>query len=290
MNERTPLRPADDPPMAELELRAADGVRLHTREWHPEGEPRGAVVLIHGLGEHGGRHLAGSQALARSGFTVLAPDLRGHGQSTGPSGHADYQALLDDAGLLLEEAGRRVAGRPRFLYGHSLGGSLVINYALRYHPDIAGIVATGVLFRPAATLPRWKLLLGRLFYRLWPSFSMGNEVDPQALSREPAVARAYVTDPLVRRRVSARLGIGLLEAGEWALAHASELRLPLLLMHGADDRLTSPTASARFASLAGERCTFKLWEGCYHEIHNEAIRDEVFAAIVEWLDERVATG
>ncbi len=104
---------------------------------------------------------------------------------------------------------------------------------------------------------------------LWPTFSQASGLDTQALSRDPAVVRAYENDPLVHARVSARLFVSTYQAGLWALDHAAEFPLPLLLMHGTADRLTSVEASRQFARRGSGDCTFKLWEGFYHEIHNE---------------------
>jgi alpha-beta hydrolase superfamily lysophospholipase len=91
----------------------------------------------------------------------------------------------------------------------------------------------------------------------------------------------------VHDRLSARLGLDILLSGEWALDHATDFSLPLLLMHGNADRLTSPDASREFAARAGAVCTLIVWDGFYHEIHNEPEQSDVFNAILTWLDERI---
>jgi len=191
--------------------------------------------------------------------------------------------LLDDISHLLEEAAERYPDRPRFLYGHSLGGNLVINHALRRRPQLTGVIATGPLLRPGFEPPAWKLTLGKIMYSLWPTLSMANELDRQGLSRDPEVVRAYNNDPLVHDRISARLAMDVLQAGLWALEHAAEFTLPLLLMHGSADRLTSAQASREFAAQAGQCCTLRIWDGFYHEIHNEPEQGEVFECLLEWL-------
>ena len=262
-----------------------DGLRLYAQGWQPETEPKGVVCLVHGLGEHSGRYRHLAAFLNQADYALLAFDLRGHGKSEGQRGHAPgYEALLDDIAHLLAEAAERYPDRPRFLYGHSLGGNLVINYALRRRPQLAGVIATGPLLRTAFEPPAWKIPLGKIMRGLWPALSMSNEIDRQDLSRDPAVVRAYNDDPLVHDRVTARLGIDMLEAGLWALEHAAELSLPLLLMHGGADRLTSAQASREFAAQAGTRCTLKIWDGFYHEIHNEPEQGEVFEYLLEWLN------
>ena len=120
----------------DVQWQSADGLQLVGRSWEPDSEPRAVVCLVHGLGEHCGRYQHVAAALTEAGFAVLACDQRGHGRSAGKRGVIpSYDALMDDIGLLLEQASQRYPGKPRFLYGHSLGGNEVINYALRRKPD-----------------------------------------------------------------------------------------------------------------------------------------------------------
>jgi acylglycerol lipase len=266
-----------------------DGLRLYAQGWQPETEPRAVVCLVHGLGEHSGRYPHLAAFLSQAGYALLAFDLRGHGKSEGQRGYApSYEALLDDIAHLLEEATERYPDRPRFLYGHSLGGTLVITYALRRRPQLAGVIATGPFLRAAFEPPAWKLSLARIMYSLWPTLSLSNELDRQALSRDPQVVRAYNEDPLVHDRLTPRLTMDMFQSGLWSLEHAGEFPLPLLLMHGGADRVCSPQASREFAAQAGERCTLKIWDGFYHEIHNEPEQGQVFGYLLEWLNSQTS--
>lgn len=214
----------------------------------------------------------------------MALDLPGHGRSPGRRGHADdYDTLLDTVLELLDIGYQLAAGAPCFLYGHSLGGNLVINAALRRQLDISAMIATSPALRPAFSPPALKLVIGRFAARVWPTLALSNELDITALSRDPAVIEQYQHDPLVHDRISARLGIDLLASGEWAIRHAERLRLPLLLLHGKADRLTAAGGSAQFAERAGALCTLMLWDGLFHELHNEPEHAEVVASIIEWL-------
>ena len=268
-----------------------DELQLYAQGWQPETEPKGLVCLVHGLGEHSGRYEHLTAFLSQAGYALLAFDLRGHGKSEGQRGHAPgYEALLDDIAHLLEEAAVRYPDCARFLYGHSLGGNLVIEYALRRHPPLAGVIATGPALRPGFEPPAWKLTLGKIMYNLWPTLTMSNELDRQGLSRDPEVVRAYNEDPLVHDRLSARLGMDMLQSGLWSLEHAAEFPLPLLLMHAGADRLTSAQASREFAAQAGNRCTLRIWDGFYHEIHNEPEKEEMFGYLLEWLTSKTSNG
>lgn len=271
----------------DVQWQSTDGLQLVGRSWKPDSEPRAVVCLVHGLGEHCGRYQHVAAELMEAGFAVLACDQRGHGRSGGKRGVIpSYDALMDEIGLLLEQASQRYPGKPRFLYGHSLGGNEVINHALRRKPALAGVIATSPGLRTAFKPPAAQLAVGRLMNKVWPAFTMPNGLELAAISRDPAVVEAYKQDPLVHDRLSARLGIETLETGEWAIAHSGEFPVPLLLMHGTADRLTSYEASREFAGKA-PNCTLKLWDGLYHETHNEPEKDAVIATIVAWVNGRV---
>lgn len=271
-------------PSSERIFQTADGLQLFAQDWVPEGTPRAVVCLVHGLGEHIGRYPHVAAALNSAGYALLGFDLRGHGQSPGQRGHApSWDTLLDDIGQLLQDAQQHFPDRALFLYGHSMGGILVLSYALRRKPQLCGAIVTSPLLRTAFQPPAWKLWLGKTLYNLLPAFSLSNELDPRGLSHDQKVVDAYVNDPLVHNRVSARLAMDMLWAGEWALEHAAEFPLPLLLMHGAADPICSPEASREFAARAPGECAFKLWDGLYHEIHNEPEQQQVFDVMVEWL-------
>lgn len=267
----------------ESQWQSGDGLRLYAQSWQPDEPAQGLVCLVHGLGEHSGRYGHVAQAFTAAGFAVQAFDYRGHGRSAGQRGHiASYDAIMDDVGLLVTQGRERFPGLPCFLYGHSLGGNLVLNYALRRQPDLAGVVATSpglkLAFKPSPVL----LAVAKSMDRLWPAFSQSNGLELAGISRDPAVIQAYQSDPLVHDRVSARLGLAIIEKGQWAIDHAAELTLPALLVHGTADRLTSPQGSREFASRA-PHSTLKLWEGLYHETHNEPEQAKVLAFTIAWI-------
>lgn len=266
---------------------AADGLQLFAQSWEPEDHSRGVFCLVHGLGEHSGRYAHMAAYLTQAAYTVLSYDLRGHGRSAGKRGFIpSYDALMDDVATLLQQAEARYPGKVRFLYGHSLGGNQVINFCLRRKPTLAGVIASAPGLRLAFDPPAAKLALGKFLYRLAPGVIIPNGLDVHKLSRDPSIVKAYQQDPWVHDRVNARLGLDLITTGEWALEHAADFDLPLLLMHGSADGLTSAQASRDFAQRAGKICTLKIWDGLFHEIHNEAEQDQVFAVMVDWMNER----
>lgn len=271
----------------ELGWVAGDGVALFARHWQPAGEAVGVVCLVHGIGEHSGRYPHVAAVLTDAGYAVLAADTRGHGRSAGPRGHfPSYDAVMDDIALLLEQGASRYPGQPCFLYGHSLGGNLVLTYLLRRRPVLNGAIATSPLILPAFDPPAWKLAAGQVVYRVRPGMVFSNEIDTSGLSHDPAVGAAYLADPLNHNKVSARLGVDMLEAGRQILAQAGQFPpVPLLLVHGTGDQITSHTATEQFAARVPGEVTLKLWDGLAHETHNEPAKDEVIAFLVDWLKE-----
>jgi alpha-beta hydrolase superfamily lysophospholipase len=271
----------------EFGWKTQDGTEIYAQGWKPETAAGAVVCLVHGLGEHSRRYVHVAEALVQAGYATLALDQRGHGKTPGPRGHAPaFEVFLEDIGSLLLEADRRYPGLPQYLYGHSMGGSLVLNFVLQRRPKVAGVIASAPALETAFTPPAWKVALGKLLANWWPALSLPNGLEVDAICRDPEVIRSYRQDPLVHNRLSARLGTDLLRQGRWALDQAADFPLPLLLMHGSADRLTSARASREFAARAGEGCTLKIWEGLFHELHNEPEKDRVMVYMIDWLNAR----
>lgn len=264
------------------------GINIYGQVWKPNEEVKAVVCLVHGLGEHSSRYKILPNALTRQGFALIAFDQHGHGKSGGKRGHTpDYQAYMDNISHLLEEASTRFPGKERFLYGHSLGGNLVVNYALRFNPDIKGIITTGPWFR--LTHPPRPLLqkLAQKLNKFWPSFRTFNGVRAVYLSHNGVKNVINERDSYMHPWISVRTYLTAEEAGRWALEHACELNYPMLLLHGGEDHVTSVEASKEFSTKANHNCTLHVYEGLFHEIHNEPRNEEIFERIIDWLNEQV---
>jgi acylglycerol lipase len=271
-------------PQVEYSLKTNDGLTLYGLNWLPEGEPRSAVCLIHGLGEHIRRYDHVAEAFNQVGLGLIGFDLRGHGRSEGPRGHSpSFDQLMDDISQFLEEAGRRYPGKPRFLYGHSLGGLLALDYAFLRRPDLAGLIVTSPGLMPGTPVPGWKTTIARILYKATPGFSLANGLDLSSLSNDPDTKTVYLNDPLVHDKISARMGLDLLNTGLWISQQKGPAPLPMLIMHGKDDRIASAAATEQFAkSLSGD-VTTRIWSDMVHEIHNEVKKKDVLDAMVGWI-------
>jgi alpha-beta hydrolase superfamily lysophospholipase len=264
------------------------GIKLHLQAWEPDARPKAVVGMLHGLGEHVARHIFEAQALVKSGFAAMGFDLRGHGRSGGRRGHTpSYETLLDDVGTLLDQIADRYPRRPVFLYGHSLGGALAMNYAMRRPSRIRGVIASSPLLIAAVKPPPLKAALARILEPILPTYTDHWAAESKSLARDPEVGKAYERDPLVHDLITSRMYVAATEAGQWALNHAADFPLPLLLMHGTEDRLTSWEASREFARRLGKKVTWRSWEGWYHELHNEPERRRIVRLMTTWMNGRL---
>ncbi len=270
----------------DLKWQSSDGIDIYGQCWLNDAKSKAVVCIVHGMGEHSGRYTHVAKYFVDAGYSVIAYDQRGHGKSDGKRGHTpSYDLLLDGVTDLLKQAEKIAPGVPKFIYGHSMGGNVVLNYALRRKPEVAGIIASSPYLKLAFDPPAIKVAAGRLVNNILPGFTQSTELDATAISRDKKVVDAYLNDPLVHDKISARFFVEVHSAGLWAIEHASEMKLPLLLFHGTEDKLTSPEGSKEFADKVKENCTFRLWDGFYHETHNEPEKEEVLKYIVTWLDQ-----
>jgi alpha-beta hydrolase superfamily lysophospholipase len=269
----------------ETRLRTADGLTLYAWTCQPAaGQPKGAIALVHGMGEHSRRydHLAGYWA--DHGYASAGFDLRGHGRSDGPRGHTpSYDRLMDDIASFLGLVSETYPDLPLTLYGHSMGGNLVLNYAIRRQPRLAHLVASAPYLRLAFEPPAWKLLMATCLKGIAPTMSLRTGLDVRALSRDAAVIRRYETDPLVHERITMSFFAHVHPAGEAIISRASELTTPTLLMHGGADKLTSLAGSEAFVAASSGKASLKIWDGRFHEIHNDPSWEELAAFVITWL-------
>lgn len=264
-----------------FERKSIDNVSLFFRIW-PVDSPQGIICVVHGLGEHSGRYQGLAHILNQEGFTVISFDHRGHGCSEGKRGVIpDYQTLLDDVSLLIKEGAKTDLKAPLFLYGHSMGGNLVINYALKEQPTLKGVIATSPALRTPT--PKTKRALSNILSVLWPTLTLPNGIDASKLCRCSKQVDKYLSDPLVHDKISVRLASGLISQGLWAIDNAKLLTNPLLLLHGESDAICLPEGSVQFAKNCGEACTLKLYPGLYHELHNEPENTTVIDDLLAWL-------
>ncbi len=259
-----------------------DGHSQLRRRWQVE-EPRAAIQLVHGIGEHSGRYDHVGHFFGRRGYDVAAFDNRGFGESGGRRGHIDsFGQYLDDIEERLAE--RRSLDVPVVLLGHSLGGLMAANYLVdrRPQPDL-GILSSPAL---AAVVPLWQKLGAPVLGRLAPTVFIPSEIDGVGLSRDPEVQQAYTNDPLLVAGATTRLGHEVFSAMKTTNARLDRLSVPTYVLHGDEDPVVPPEASKPLDGLPG--VTYRSWVGLRHECMNEPEQDEVMGEIDAWLTGRLA--
>lgn len=271
----------------EFRWSGADNVEFYGQGWEPD-EIKAVVCLVHGMGEHCGRYAHVAEIFGRSGYALIGFDLRGHGLSGGQRGHLrSFDDHLDDVTSLFDEALRRYPGKPLFLYGHSMGGLIALNHALRRKSPAVAVIATGAGLRTPFRENHVLVAMDRLLASVFATMTIPTGLDPHLISRDPDVVMAYESDPLVHGLATLSMAKQSFAAIDYALAHAAEFPLPLLLVHGTADALVFARGSEEFAAQA-PKATLRLWEGLYHEVHNEPEKEAVLAEIVGWMDQQLA--
>lgn len=247
--------------------------------------PKAVICILHGLGEHSGRYEHVMAYMADQNISSVAFDFRGHGSSDGKRGHIrSMDSLLDDVEEYLKFVRVNHLDIPMFLFGHSFGGCVALNYVLKKPIlELQGFISSspwlGLAFEP----PTWKIKLGKTLAGLLPKFSLTNELDPSHLSRDQEVVDRYKSDNLVHSRITTRLFDEITKAGKYVSDNISKLKLNGLVYHGTDDQLISFSATKSVVGNS-EKIEFHELVGVYHEPHNDLGKDEVMQLITSWIN------
>ena len=265
-------------------ISASDGTNLFIRDYSIQNSNK-VMLIIHGLGEHSGRYLTLIQDFNNKNISVFTIDIRGHGKSGGKRGHSpSYKQLMSDIQYFIKHVTHKVSNQKYFLYGHSFGGNLVINYSFHKNKKIHGVIATSPCIKPAITPSKIKLFMGKLFRKVIPSLSLNNGININGISKNLQVIKDYIDDPLTHSKISIQLSLDLVSSGIFALENSKNITVPMLVFHGSNDKLTSYSASKKLVENAGSNIKFIGFNDAYHEIHNEPEKDELLINIFNWIN------
>ena len=261
---------------AERDFVGVGGVRIVYDVWTPRVVPRAVVVLAHGLGEHARRYdtVTGSKHLLESGGKrVLVRNI------------SEYTADFD---TLVRIATREYPGVKCVVLGHSMGGGIVFAYGVERPDNYDLMVLSGPAVAAQDQVSAPVRLAAKVFGLIVPGLTV-QELDVDAISRDPAVVADYNDDPLVYHgKIPAGIGRALLQVGETMPRRAPALTAPLLVVHGADDRLVPVAGSRRLVECVGSTdVTLTIYPGLYHEIFNEPEREQVMDDVVSWIVTRL---
>ena len=265
------------------------GVRIVYDVWTPDTEPRGVVVLSHGLGEHARRYDHVAARFAQDGLVTYALDHRGHGRSGGKRVLVkDISEYTGDFDTMVGIATKEHPGLTRIVLGHSMGGGIVFAYGVEHPDDYDLMVLSGPAVAAQTAVSPVLAWFAKAVGAIAPGLPL-QELDASAVSRDPAVVNAYNTDPLVYHgKVPAGVGRTLLLVGETMPQRAASLTAPLLVVHGSEDRLIPADGSRQLVEAVGSSdVQLKIYPGLYHEVFNEPERDQVLDDVVSWINARL---
>ena len=268
----------------DFNIKLSNGQVLKGMIQSPGEDTKAVVVLVHGLGEHVHRYEYWAELFKKEGIGFAGVDLPGHGRSDGRRGYIKSYRLTDEMiDILLGSCRQTFQGIPIYLYGHSLGGGIVLDYLLRVNPRIKGAIVTSPWLRLSFEPPRAKVILASIMKNILPGLVQPSGLNVRHISHDDKVVENYETDPLVHGKISVSLFDSAMKAAKYSLDNASELKIPTLIIHGSEDLITSPQGSRDFAAKT-DKVELKIWENGYHELHNEHFKDDVFKFISEWIN------
>lgn len=268
---------------------ATDGLELFKQTWQPTKKPQAGIILVHGFGEHSSRYSHLAEKLTHNNYVLFTFDLRGHGKSEGSRFYVrSFDDYLQDLNLFLHHVREQMNGLPIFLFGHSMGGTIVTLYAIKYKPDLSGILLSGAALKIGEDIPKVLISMSSFLAKILPKLPTV-KLDTKMLSHDPDVVMQYDNDPLINHKGTlARTGAELVRAIKYIQEHMEEINLPVLIMHGTGDVIVDPEGSRQlFKRAKSKDKSLKLYDGFYHEIMNEPDREQVLADILDWIGRHI---
>lgn len=269
----------------ESRFKGHENIDLYYQCWLPTKGINAVLLVIHGLAEHSGRYINVVNYFVPKGYAVCSFDYQGHGKSEGLRGYIKrFSYYLDDLISFLGIVRNMCPENRIFIVGHSVGGTIAANFAINHQGDFDGLILSGATIKPGASLSPVKIIMANFLALILPKMGV-DIIDASTISRDKAIVDSYVNDPLVYRgKISARLGVELIKTMKELTHQISQIKLPILIMHGTDDRLCDPEGSQMlYERVSSPDKTLKLYNGLYHEIFNEPEREQVFRDMEVWL-------
>ena len=267
---------------------ASDGWERFVRVWRPNAAPQAAVVIVHGICEHGGRYAQLAETFAGAGFAAHVPDLLGHGRSGGPRVHARrFEQFVDDVERTLADVRSEHPRLPLFLFGHSMGGAIAARLAATRQQPLAGLILSAAAVRVHDHLYPLLRKLSALGSFLFPNVRLVR-MGSRYLSRDPAVVADFERDPLVfHGRFTVRIGAEVLRAARQVEKEAERLTTPLLILHGDQDVVVDVEGSRVLYSRCGAADkTLRIVPGAYHDLFHDPGWPDLAAETIAWMTGR----
>lgn len=270
-------------------VKGVRGLKIFHQAWLPDGEVKAVIFIVHGLGEHSGRYMNVVNHFVPKGYAVYGFDHIGHGKSEGVREFVErFEDYTDTLTGYLEMVKAEQPGKAVFLVGHSMGGLISTYYLLDHSDAFKGAVISA----PAITVPeninQMTIQIAKILSKLAPKMGM-MQLDANDISKDPEVVRVYVNDPLVfSGKTPVRLMAEMLKAMIRICEDMEKINLPLLIVHGSEDKLASVVGSQNlYRRASSEDKSLKIYDGLYHEVFNEPEREQVLNDVTDWFNERL---
>lgn len=258
---------------------------LYYQGWFPGQATKAVLLLVHGLGEYCGRYTNLVERFVPLGYAVYGVDHLGHGKS---EGEREVIVSLRDFSEPLSTFYNMVKSwepaKPIFIYGHSMGGLITAYYLLDHQDEFTGAIISSPGVKIPDNMSPLTVFMGKVLSKVAPKTGILS-LDPRGISRDPAVVEAYINDRLVfHGKTPARLGAEMLQMMLRVTAEFGKVTLPFIAIQGSGDRIVDPEGARMLYEKAGSSDkTLKIYEGFYHELHNEPDRETVFKDVEGWL-------
>jgi acylglycerol lipase len=264
------------------------GVReanIYYQGWLPDGEVKGVLFLVHGLGEHCCRYENHVNYFVPKGYAIYGLDHLGHGKSDGQQEVIDrFSDYTDTLAIYYKMVKGWQAGKPIFIIGHSMGGLITCYYLLDHQEDFKGAILSAPAIKVSDNISSTTITMGKMLSVIAPKAGV-LALDPTGISRDPEVVKAYVEDPLVfHGKTPARLAAEMLKAMQRVTEEVEKITLPIIVVQGSEDKLVDPDgAQMLYDRAVSKDKTLKIYQGAYHEVHNEPEREIMFKDLETWL-------
>ena len=269
-------------------IKSKDGSNLMYYSWLPNKKINVAIGIIHGLGEHSNRYDDFAEYFCKKGFGVYSIDLRGHGKSEGKRGHINnFKKLIDDSEEMFINIRKENLNVPMVMFGHSLGGCIALNYLCENQSkEIDLAIISSPWLRTVLEPPKFILYIQKILVGLFPSFTLNNRLDPYHLSKNTNKVKKYIKDPLVHNRISLKMFSEVNKAIDKIENESEKINIPVLLVHGKKDNIISYKGTEKVSKKINNS-KLTLYEGLYHEPHNDLEKNEILADYTSFIKNNI---
>jgi len=271
-------------------FKAGSGLELFYQTWHPQGNPKAVLVVLHGVAEHSNRYINLVENLVPENIAIYTYDQRGHGNSPGQRGYIDsWDDYREDLKRFLLLVQQNEPDIPLFVYGHSQGALMILDFLIHESNHLAGTIVSGSPVNSDEAASPLLVAAAKILSRVWPTFSLASPINAAQLSCDARVVQKYQEDPTVFKILTARWGTEYLKTQKEVREYAASIDNPILILHGGEDTLCDPEGSQYlYGHVSSSDKTLKIYPSYFHEIHNEPGHITVMQDINDWISNHLS--